>query len=119
MVKPGTLKQRSQFQRVYELGKTKVNSFLVVRLIENNLEISRFGFSITKRLGKAVIRNRIRRLLKEIVRVTEIKTGFDVVIIARDRAVDADYHQLKSSVLYLLGKHNIILHNEESGAKDN
>jgi ribonuclease P protein component len=119
MMNKGALKTRAQFQNIYEYGKTKVDRYLVIRLIANNLEISRFGLSVSKRLGKAVVRNRIRRLLKEIIREIPVKTGFDIVIIARNNAVGLDYHQLKKSVTGLLEKYNIILHNEKNSSENN
>jgi ribonuclease P protein component len=116
MTNTGALKKRAQFQNIYEYGKTKVDRYLVVRLLANNLEISRLGFSVSKRLGKAVVRNRIRRLLKEICRKIPVKPGFDIVIIARNRAVGADYQQLTESVVDLFRKYNIILHNEKNSS---
>ena len=115
----GVLRKRAQFQNVYEHGRTKVDRYLVVRMVANNLEISRLGLSISKRVGKAVVRNRVRRLLKEIIRDIPFKAGFDIVIIARVNAAEADYHQLKASVLALLGKYNIILHNEKNSSENN
>jgi ribonuclease P protein component len=119
MTSIGVLRKRAQFQNVYEHGKTKVDRYLVVRLLANNLEISRIGFSVSKRVGKAVVRNRIRRLLKEIIRDVPFKTGFDVVVIVRVNAVEADYHKLKASVLNLFEKYNIILHNEKNSSEIN
>jgi ribonuclease P protein component len=119
MTSIGVLRKRAQFQNVYEHGKAKVDRYLVVRLLANDLEMSRIGFSVSKRVGKAVVRNRIRRLLKEIIRDIPFKTGFDIVIIVRVNAVEADYHKLKASVLTLFGKYNIILHNEKNSAKFN
>jgi ribonuclease P protein component len=119
MTSIGVLRKRAQFQNVYEHGKAKVDRYLVVRLLANDLEMSRIGFSVSKRVGKAVVRNRIRRLLKEIIRDIPFKTGFDIVIIVRVNAVEADYHKLKASVLTLFGKYNIILHNEKNSAEFN
>jgi ribonuclease P protein component len=119
MTSIGVLRKRAQFQNVYEHGKTKVDRYLVVRLLANDLEISRIGYSVSKRVGKAVVRNRIRRLLKEIIRDIPFKTGFDIVVVVRVNAVEADYHKLKASVLTLFRKYNIILHNEKIGSEIN
>jgi ribonuclease P protein component len=119
MTNIGVLRKRAQFQNVYEHGKTKVDRYLVVRLLANDLEISRIGYSVSKRVGKAVVRNRIRRLLKEIIRDIPFKTGFDIVVVVRVNAVEADYHKLKASVLTLFRKYNIILHNEKIGSEIN
>ena len=119
MTNIGVLRKRAQFQNVYEHGETKVDRYLVVRLLANNLEISRIGFSVSKRVGNAVVRNRVRRLLKEIIRDIPFKTGFDIVVIVRVNAVEADYHKLKASGLALFRKYNIILHNEKNSSEIN
>jgi ribonuclease P protein component len=119
MTSIGVLRKRAQFQNVYEHGETKVDRYLVVRLLANDLEISRIGFSVSKRVGNAVVRNRVRRLLKEIIRDIPFKTGFDIVVIVRVNAVEADYHKLKASVLALFRKYNIILHNEKNSSEIN
>ncbi len=86
---------------------------VVVKSLANGLEFSRYGFSVNKPLGKAVIRNRVRRLLKEIVRSMPIKQGWDIVFIARQGAVDADYHQLNESVEKLLIRADLLLNKNE------
>src|SRR4030042_1239283 len=69
------------------------NAFMTTRLstqalpdlkaLPNELEFSRCGFSVAKDVGKAVVRNRVRRLLREVVRITSIKHGWEIVFIAR------------------------------------
>lgn len=113
MVSFGSLKKKTEFEKVYELGATKVDRYLVVKLLANNLQLSRLGFSINRKLGNAVVRNRIRRRLKEILRITPLKSGFDIVIIVRRSAAELDYYQLKRSAIRLISQHNIILHNNE------
>ncbi len=99
-----SLKNRDDFKHVYEKGITRLDKFLVIRAVENNLDISRFGFSINKKLGNAVIRNRIKRLLKESTRLLKIKSGFDIIYIARTESTRADFHQIRSSVKNILGR---------------
>ena len=78
-------------------------------MIPNGLEYSRYGFSIAKGIGKAVVRNRVRRLLKEIVRVEPMKSGWDIVFVARPSVAVADYDQLKKSVDKLLSRARLLL----------
>jgi ribonuclease P protein component len=113
MSKIWALTKRAQYQKVYGLGVAKGDRLVVVKSLANGLEFSRYGFSVNKPLGKAVIRNRVRRLLKEIVRSMPIKQGWDIVFIARQGAVDADYHQLNESVEKLLIRADLLLNKNE------
>ena len=81
----------------------------MIKAVVNNLELSRYGFSVNKPLGKAVVRNRIKRLLKEIVRSLPIKSGWDIVFIARRGAIEADYYQLKQSIERLLIRADLLM----------
>lgn len=92
------LTKRDQFSKVYTQGKAWVNELFVMKAVPNGLEQSRFGFSVSKRVGNAVVRNRVRRVLRECVRLTPHKLGWDVVFIARNPASEADYHQIERSV---------------------
>lgn len=109
MAKRLALTRRAQFLAVYESGKASADNLVVVKAIPNGLDATRVGFSVTKGLGKAVVRNRVKRLLKESVRILEIKTGWDIVFIARRSIVNADYHQLASSVVKLLRRSDLLM----------
>lgn len=105
------LRRNSQYTRVYSEGRALVNYLLVMKFLANQSEITRFGFSVSKRVGKAVVRNRIKRLLREITRSMQVKGGWDIVFIARHNTADSDYHQLKHSAESLLRKANLLLNN--------
>ena len=113
MERKWALKKRACFLRVYELGIAKADKYLVVKSASNDLEYSRYGFSITKHIGNAVVRNRIRRKLKEIMRAVQVKSGYDIVLIARTEIVNADYHQLARSVAKLLDRVDLLLYKNE------
>lgn len=108
MTKRWALTKRAQYLAIYKSGKAWVNSLLVIKALPNEFDYSRYGFSVTKHIGKAVVRNHIKRLLKEICRIIPIKPGWDIVLIARPEAVTADYHELKKSVETLLYRANLI-----------
>jgi ribonuclease P protein component len=108
MTKKWALTKRAQYLTVYKSGKAWVSNLLVMKALPNECEFSRYGFSVTKNVGKAVVRNRIRRLLREITRVTAVKPGWDIVYIARPEAATTDYHELRKSVETLLLRANLI-----------
>lgn len=113
MTRKWALTKRAQYLVVYKSGKAWRDNLIRTKALPNGLELSRYGFSVTKNLGKAVVRNRVRRLLKEIVRLTPVKTGWDIVFIAHPSAAAADYHQLKESVHKLLARADLLRDNNE------
>lgn len=108
------LRKNSQFAAVYERGRTWANDFVVLKTLSNGLEWNRYGFVTGKRIGKAVVRNRVKRLLREIARATSMETGWDVVFIARSQAVEANYHELEASVAGLLRRARILTDKDRS-----
>ena len=82
---PGTsIKLNSDFHRIYARGKSAVSPCVVIYCRKNRLGTNRFGFTVSKKLGKAVLRNRIRRRLREIVRLNGARTekGYDLIMAA-------------------------------------
>jgi ribonuclease P protein component len=91
-----------QFSLVYAEGKSWAVRELVLRALPNKLNSSRFGFVVSRRVGNAVVRNHIKRLLREITRQMQIKPGWDIVFIARIPASDTGFEDLGKSVRKLL-----------------
>ena len=108
MKKSQALTKRAQYSVVYQQGKMWANGLIVVKALPNGLSLSRYGFSVTKKVGKAVQRNRLKRLLREITRLQSIKPGWDIVFIVRSAAVTADYHQLERAVAKLLDRAQLL-----------
>ena len=106
MNKRYTLKQNYEFRRLYDKGKNAPTPYLVVYARKTGRGSNRVGYTVSKKLGKAVVRNRIRRRLREIYRLSlpEMRTGYDIVIVARSKSVGAEYRQLEASFLHACGK---------------
>ena len=108
MKEPHFLTNRAQYTLVYRQGKVWANSLVVMKAMSNGLNLSRYGFSVTKKVGKAVQRNHLKRLFREIMRLQSLKSGWDIVFIARSVAVNADYHQLERAVTKLLARAQLL-----------
>ncbi len=102
-----------QYALVYDKGGTWVSNLVVMKALPNRLPLSRCGFSVSRRVGKAVVRNRVRRLLREIVRLAPLKPGRDLVFIARPAAATADYAALRNSVVGLLSRAQLLAEEHE------
>ncbi len=107
------LNRPKQYELVYEKGGSVANEYLVLRFLANGLTLSRYGFSVSRRVGKAVIRNRIKRLLREILRVLALKPGFDMVFIVRQKAATLNYWELKKAVEGLLSRAQLLEKEDE------
>jgi ribonuclease P protein component len=97
----GTLKKNSDFRRLYAKGKSAVTPYLVVYTRPNRLGENRLGYTVSVKLGHAVVRNRVRRRLREIYRLNapQLRQGHDIVIVARSRAVGSEYRKLNAAFL--------------------
>ena len=102
------LTKSEQYASILSKGNAWVNSLLVMRVLPNELTLSRYGFSVSRRVGNAVVRNRVKRLLREILRVTSLKPGRDIVFVARPAAGSGDYAALKKSVESLLSRAQLL-----------
>jgi ribonuclease P protein component len=107
------LSQPIQFALVHSQGCPWVGKLVVIRALPNDLGFSRYGFVVSKRVGKAVIRNRVKRLLREVLRQVRLKPGWDIVFIARPMAAGASFASLKSLVLGLLSQAQLLMENYE------
>jgi ribonuclease P protein component len=108
MAKQLALTRRAQYLAVYKSGKAVADNMLVIKTLPNNLDVSRTGYSVTKEMGKATVRNRIKRLLKENMRLLDIEQGWDIVLIARHNIVTADFSTLTTRITKLLNRAGIL-----------
>ena len=89
-------------------GKSWPDSLLVLMARPNNLALSRFGFSVGERVRSAVVRNRVKRRLREAARLTRVRNRWDLVFIARKNASSADFHRLRHSMAGLLKRAGVL-----------
>jgi putative membrane protein insertion efficiency factor len=139
-MKTESLKNNNQFRHAYQNGRSVSDKLLVLYAVKNNSEVCRVGFSVSRKVGKSVVRNRVKRLLRESVRLT-VKTrvvappgpqreferarrlqahrspaGYDLVFIARKAASGASYADVNASVSKLLARHGFISNRQDASA---
>lgn len=104
-----SLKLNHIFRRLYHTSGF-ADGYLVLYARKNRTEENRVGITVSKKLGKAHVRNRTRRRLREIYRLNEdrFQSGWDIVVVARTKAVDAEFSRLTKSYLSLAKKAGIL-----------
>ena len=115
MKKRFRLRKNSDFQRVRREGRSWAHPLLVLCVLRNDLSYSRFGFSVSKWVGGAAVRNHAKRLMREATRLRQamITDGWDVVIIARQPMREANFYQVDQAVEQLLRRARLLKAAEE------
>lgn len=111
-----SLKQNHVFRRLYAKGKNQVTPHLALYTRKNGGGVSRLGITVSTKLGHAVVRNRVRRRLREIYRIHEHEfvSGYDIVAVARVRAVYAKFDELERSFLKAAAGLNLLRREDET-----
>jgi ribonuclease P protein component len=125
-MKLGKLRKNNEFRTVYRRGKSFSTDLLVLYVYKNNSKTSceeylnRVGISVSKKVGKSVIRSRVKRLISESYRLNSagLKKKFDLVFIARSAAKDKSYKEIEDSVKKLFKKAGLY-DNEKDSNKSN
>ena len=102
MQKQHRLTGDARISEIHREGRSAANGLLVFRLSPNGLDRSRFCYIASKRVGNAVVRNRVKRRLREAVRNSDFRPGWDTIIMARRGAGEADYQKLRKAVSNLM-----------------
>ena len=101
-----TLKKRREFLRLQKEGKKWVAPAFVIQSAPFEGMLKRIGYITTRKLGSAVVRNRVRRRLREVIRFVfplHAKSGYDYVVIAKSHCINQDFLSLKQDMIWALG----------------
>ena len=114
MKRATTVKENYEFRRIYAKGKSGVSPYLVVYCRPNRRKNNRLGVTVSAKLGHAVVRNRVRRRLREIFRLSQpkMRKGYDIILVARRRAVTATYQELEKAYLRICEKQGLLEQSE-------
>ncbi|HHW06797.1 MAG TPA: ribonuclease P protein component [Clostridia bacterium] len=90
----------AQFKEVYSRGRSYVGYYLVLYVKENQSDQTRIGFTVSKKIGKAVVRNRIKRKLREVCRLNldRFAKGYDIIFVARKKIKGIRYHLVEQEI---------------------
>ena len=104
-----SLKLNHIFRRLYS-ASGQANSYLVLYARKNRTGTNRVGITVSKKLGHAVVRNRVRRRLREVYRLNEsrFQPGWDIVVVARSRCISASFQDIVNAYLTLAHKAGIL-----------
>ncbi len=115
-----SLNKNEQFLKVYRKGKRSYHKYFILHCLPNGLELNRLGIKAGKKLAGAVKRNRVRRLLKESYRLLEpeLKTGYDLIFVAKDECLLADsLEETMRAMRYLLQSARLFVISEGKNLK--
>ena len=101
-----TVKQNSDFRRIYRRGRSAVSGGVVVYCLKNRKGMSRLGVTVSTKLGHAVVRNRVRRRFRELYRLhrADMLPGWDIIMVGRVRAAELPYQKLEKQYLRCLAE---------------
>lgn len=114
------LRRSADLERVRQQGQSWRHPLVILLVITNAETVSRFGFIASRRVGKATVRNRARRLLREALRchLDEIRPGWDCLFIARPPIAQATFAEVEAAILQLLTRANLLASSAATPALD-
>lgn len=109
MKKEYRIKKSKEIEDVLKNKKYSANPYFSIYSKENNENHHfRYAISVNKKIGKAVVRNRIKRQVRSIISQIKIKDNVDVFIIVRSKVLDIDFAEMQNHILYLLRRQKLI-----------
>lgn len=109
--KTNRLKKNKQFSYIYKHGQTKHTSFLSLSFVKTKFKPYKVGFTVSKKIGKSVIRSKVKRRLREAFRslMPNVNENYNYIIIARPEIASASFDEIKSSIISVLKKSGLWL----------
>lgn len=111
LLKINRLKKEKDFEKLFKKGKSFKNGFLILRIVQNNLEESRFGFIVSQKVSKkAVLRNKVKRRIRDIIQknITKIRKGIDMAFVVLPGLEKNNFLETKENVNALLKKADLV-----------
>lgn len=110
------LRKSRDFSRVRRFGRSSGSPLVALYVLPMRTPDVRVGFSVSKRVGKATVRNHVKRIMREVVhhRLGDIRPGQDLVFIARAGSAEATHLQIAESIIYVLRRTNALRHLEST-----
>ncbi len=114
MSSPDSIRKNKVFKKVYEKGRYFAEEYLVLYILKNDELSNKVGYSVSKKIGNSVVRNRVKRLMKENFRkiCDDLKTGYYIVFCARVKSRNADYYGIENSMKKALKRAKLIKQKE-------
>lgn len=107
--KENRLKKRKEFKYIYGTGKSVYSKYITIVFTPTKLEHCKVGFSVSKKIGKAYERNKVKRRLREIIRLNfnQLNGKYNYIIVAKTGIVVLNFNELKDELLQLINKVNM------------
>ena len=105
-----SIKKNRDFRFLYRKGKSAVTPILAMYARKNKNSANRIGITVSTKVGKAVVRNRVRRRIREAYRINESRfnSGYDIIVVARVRASEVGFSEIEKSLLKLSGSLGVL-----------
>ncbi len=121
------LRKNAEFQQVYRRGRSFANHLLVLYAIKrkqnrkDGVPFNKLGISVSKKVGKSVVRSRVKRLIYETYRLNKVNfvDGYDFVIIARVSSHDKSYAEIEKALIHVFKKAGLTRNDEKNTIKIN
>ena len=98
------VRRHADYQRIYKQGVRVHGRYLTLFLLSNELNVSRLGVAATRKIGNAVVRNRAKRLIREVFRRNKLAPGFDVVVVPKRELIDASLTDVEIEFQHTLAR---------------